>query len=542
MPQINLIFLPTLRLLTLLIYSSFKASLLLAAGGWALFGVFVFGSSAAVAHVNSHPNILFITLDDMNWDSIGSYGCAVDGISPHIDRLAASGMRFQYAYNQSSNCVPSRNAYQTGRYPHTSGLVGFFNVKADFQTLPEVLKANGYATAVINKPADSSANAEYKRFWDYHVSLKGADKRSASMYADQLGKAYEKLGEGSKPFYFVLNVADPHKPFFNDEISVKKGFDKFEPSRVYGKEDVEIPPFLPEHPEVHQEILNYFNSVKRGDDCVGAVLDKLESLGLASNTVVILVSDHGMPFPFAKTSLYMNGLRTPLIIRWKGVINPGSVDSEHMISAVDFMPTILDVAGVSKPDGLQGKSYLPIIMGGKDVGRDRVYAELGDNSGGFTFPMRAVHTKQYNYVFNAWATGESKFQSASSYHVSEGVLKRLAKDDSILNERYQHLLYRSVEELYDIESDPHALNNLINDPAHQEVLEKMRKDLQNWMVDTDDPLIKAFQVKDEHEQLVQFMEIEEGLAMKRASEIQWKRGVNRMGNTKDNQLLFDPEN
>jgi N-sulfoglucosamine sulfohydrolase len=484
------------------------------------------------------PNILFITMDDMNWDSMGAYGSQVPDISPHMDSLAADGMRFEYAYNQTSSCVPSRNTYQTGRYPHTSGVLSFFNVDADFQSLPEIMRENGYLTGCVNKPRDSSLTDEYDKYWDFHLIMKGGDKRGAPNYATNFNAFLDEVSASGQPFYCVVNIADPHKPFYDDPAGVKQGFNKFGPSRRYEVEEVTVPGFLPDHPEIREEMRNYYNSVKRGDDCVGAVLEALNKRGHADDTVVIFISDHGMPLPYAKSSLYPDGLRTPWVIRWPGKVGAGKVDSKHLVSAIDFLPTVLEIADLETPEGVQGKSVLPAVMGEPVEGLDRVFAEFNDNAGGLSFPMRAIHTKAHLYIFNAWGTGNHTFQSAATWHKSEGVMKRLAKTDPVVADRYKFLLHRTIEEFYDLEADPFCLNNLIDDPAHQELIGSMRAEMKAWMVETDDYVLEAFLLLDDRAFLDAFMKRADRASLKRAETLQWKRYKNRAGGTGKNTGLY----
>lgn len=487
---------------------------------------------------SDRPNILFITMDDMNWDSMASYGCKLPGISPNMDRLAQSGMRFQYAYTQTSSCVPSRTTFQSGRYPHNTGVLSFYNVDAGFASLPELLKKNGYYTVCINKPRDSSLTDDYERYWDYHQILKGAEKRGASTYAGPLKQAIASAGKLQRPFYCVVNIADPHKPFFNDPSSITKGFDKFGPSKTYSTEDVEIPEFLPQRPEVREEMRNYYNSVKRGDDCVGAVLNALKASGQQNNTVVVFVSDHGMPLPYAKSSLYPDGVRTPWVVVWPNHVSAGIVDDRHLVSAIDFMPTILDITETEHPDGLQGRSLLPLIEGESDRTRDHVFVEFNDNAGGNAFPMRAVHTKDFVYVFNAWGTGNNTFLSAATSYQSEKTMKRLSATDPAIAKRYDFLLHRCVEEFYDLRSDPHCLVNRIDSPEFGRTADKLRQQLDEWMKATDDYLLEAFEARKHTGRLQAIYEQLDAQALARAKTLQWKRYKNRAGGTGKNTQLF----
>jgi N-sulfoglucosamine sulfohydrolase len=254
--------------------------------------------------------------------------------------------------------------------------------------------------------------------------------------------------------------------------------------------------------------------------------------------VVIFVSDHGMPLPYAKSSLYADGLRTPWIIRWPGEVERGGLDSAHLISAIDFMPTVLDILKIDFPSGLQGKSVLPAIRGKKVEGLNRVYAEFNDNAGGLSFPMRAVHTKRFTYIFNAWGTGSHSFVSAATWHRSEAVMKRLSKTDPQVAKRYEFLLHRCVEELYDLEADPFALNNVVNNPDYGDELASMRNDLEVWMRETGDYVLEAFLVRDDMAALDAFMNRADAAALERAKSLQWKRYKNRTGGTAKNTKLY----
>jgi N-sulfoglucosamine sulfohydrolase len=503
-----------------------------------LFHAILTVASTSSANDLSRPNILLITMDDMNWDSIGSYDCNLADISPNIDGLAKAGMRFQHAYVQTSSCAPSRTTLQTGRYPHSTGILSFYNVDAPFPSLPEVLKDNGYFTACVNKPRDSSLTDDYGRYWDYHHTMTDGSKRGATTYAASTTEAIAAAQNQGRPFYCVVNIADPHKPFFNDPASIAKGFDDYAPSKTYSSEEITVPAFLPNVPEIREEIRNYYNSVRRGDDCVGAVLDTLQASDLQEDTVIFFLSDHGMPLPFAKSSVYPDGVRTPWIIVWPDKKQAGTVDSHHLVSAIDFMPTILDITGTEHPDGLQGRSLLPLTEGRTETDRDRVFVEFNDNAGGIAYPMRAIHTKDFVYIFNAWATGKNDFLSAATWYQSEKAMKRLASSDDSIAKRYDFLLHRCPEELYRTSIDPHCLHNLIDDPQHQRVCRSMQEDLLNWMKSTDDYLQEAFEARKYPVRLQAIYEQLDSQSLRRAKTLQWKRDKNRAGGTEKNMALF----
>lgn len=481
------------------------------------------------------PNILLITLDDMNWDSAGIYGNTIPEITPNIDKLGKTGLIFEKGYVQAPNCSPSRSVIQTSLYPHQSGMRGFFYVQPKHETLPEILMKNGFHTGVINKAPDSSLSPDFDVFWNTSLGFKGIEKRSSIAYNKLVTKFFNNVKIANKPFYCVVNVADPHKPFFNDMASRKKGFDKFKPSKIYELDDVEIPNFLPKNPKIKQEILNYYNSVKRGDDCVGAILKSLDESIYSKNTIVILLSDHGMPLPYAKSTVYENGLRVPFMIRLPNGFKAGTRNIKDLVSAIDIAPTVLDMLNINIPSHFEGTSFNP-----KSANKSRkyVFGQFDENAGGIPRPSRTVINKKYGYVFNAWATGKYEFKSASGSHTSYKAMKKLAEADAEVKKRFDHWKFREVEELYDYENDPNALKNLIYDPKYKEVVKELRTALEKQMKTTNDYILKAFEKKDNTQFLNNWMKNQIKEANHRNETIKWKRPKNNSGSTKENTGLY----
>ncbi len=470
---------------------------------------------AAAGGPGRRPNILFVTVDDMSCDSVGAFGCRVPDTTPHVDRLAGEGVRFVHAHVQVANCVPSRNVMQTGRYPHTSGVEGFYKVEVDFPILPDVLKEHGYFVGVKGKVSHSSPYSPYP--WDIveqQVTPRGAARSSKGFHAFTT-RAIRASQAAKKPFYLVVNISDPHKPFYGEERSKRAGYDDYPPSRVYRDSEIPIPGFLPDLPVVRAEVKQYYDSVRRADDCVGAVLQALGDSGAAAETVVMFLSDHGMPFPFAKTNIYHHSTHTPWIVRWPGRVKPGSVDRAHMVSAVDFMPTVLDIAGIAHPAGLEGRSFLPLLLGQKQEGRDWVIKEYNENAGGNRHPMRSVETRRYGYIFNPWSDGTRRFRTATQGTRTYKRMQELAPTDKRIAARLRHFDHRTVEELYDYEKDPDALHNLVGDPKHRAELERLRRVLGDWMARTKDPCLEAFRHRDDPTALEAYMKKQDQMTAER---------------------------
>ena len=170
----------------------------------------------------------------------------------------------------------------------------------------------------------------------------------------------------------------------------------------------------------------------------------------------MFISDHGMPFPFAKTQLYHHSTRTPLVFRWPGKIAPGQVDKKHMVSAVDVLPSLLEAAGIDLPAGLQGRSFLPLLEGAEQAGWDYVIKEYNENSAGQRAPMRAIQDERYLYIFNPWSDGKRTMSSATRNTQTYKRMLQLSTGAKELADRLHRLQYRVTEELYDVQADPIA--------------------------------------------------------------------------------------
>ena len=441
------------------------------------------------------PNILFITVDDMNCDSVGAFGCPLEGTTPQMDRLASQGLRFDHAHVQVGNCMPSRNVMWSGRYPHTNRVEGFYRVRdPDYPVLPDLMRQAGYFAGIRGKVTHSTPYHPY----DWDADLTNLDGRKAHLkdarsYYQSTRRGIALSQQAGKPFCLIINISDPHKPFYSGPQ------DKHQPSAVFTAAQVPIPGFLFDHPNVRKELAQYYSSVRRADDCVGETLRALDESGQSDNTVVMFLSDHGMPLPFAKTQLYHHSSRTPWIVRWPGTVKPGSVDQHHMISAIDALPTLLDIAGITHPRGLQGSSFLPLLKGAKQEGRDVVIKEYNENAGGGRHPMRAAQSRQFLYLFNPWSNGERKMKTATLGTATYRTMVELAKNDKQMAARVQLFVHRVPEEFYDIESDPDALRNLIDDPQYKPQIKRLRQALEDWMVRTDDHMLDVFRNREDRQ-------------------------------------------
>jgi len=441
-------------------------------------------------------NVLLITADDLNCNSLGAYGCKIDNITPNIDQLATDGIRFKHAHVNVAVCQPSRGVLATGLYSHNSGIEGFYHTHKNIPTIINTLHTNGFLTGVIGKVEHSSPTNDTP--WDVQVDMsKLGMGRDKELYYRTIKEFLKRAKSEGKPFYLMANSHDPHRPFVGSDSELKRWGKKDikSPCRIYNPAEIEVPGFLPDIPEVRREIAEYYSSVKRCDETVGRILDALDEEGLADNTIVMFLSDNGMAFPFAKTNCYLHSTNTPWIVKWPEAITPGTIDAEHFISGKDFFPTILDILNLPIPESLEGFSFKDVLKGKKQVGRKDVFTQFYMTSAYLAFPIRCVQNERYGYIFNAWSNGERSFKNESQHGYSWKAMKEYAQTDSLVNERVKLFSNRVVEEFYDFENDPDALHNLIDDPTYQNEIEKMRETMKVYLKNTNDPILNAFVYK-----------------------------------------------
>lgn len=443
----------------------------------------------------NRANFVLITADDMNWDAVGALGCLTAGTTPNIDRLAAEGLRFRYGHVTIAVCQPSRSALMTGRYPHRSGGEGFYHLRYEgVPILPTILRDVGYGVGILGKVTHSTPYQAFQWNMARDQSHLGQG-RNPEVYYQYAKNFVQDAVDGGRPFFLMANSHDPHRPFYgNDKPEWYGELDPpaVPPSRTFAPEEVIVPGFLPDIPDVRLEIAEYYNSVRRCDDTVGRLLDVLDEAGVAENTLVMFLSDNGMAFPFAKTNCYLNSTRTPWVVRWPAVVQAGRVDAKHFISGIDYLPTVLDAIGVDLPDGVNGQSLLPVLQGEAQTGCEQVFTQFHQTSARRNYPMRCVQNAQFGYIFNPWSDGERAFRNESQNGRSWQAMEAAAASDSELAARNHLFTYRVLEEFYDFANDPNALNNLIDDPNYADEIESLRNALEAWMAETDDPALNAF--------------------------------------------------
>lgn len=316
-------------------------------------------------------------------------------------------MSFHNAHVNIAICAPSRSIIATGRYGHNSGCIGFNKLPKDIPTVFGTFKKNGYLTGILGKVSHSTTDPNFQ--WDFaHDQGELNDGRSPQKYHDFAEEFLARCKKENKPFYFMVNSHDPHRPFHNPKTASKLWST---PSKLYSPDEVIVPTYLTDLPEVRLELSHYYNLVRRLDDTIGRILEALEKSGFADNTLVMFFTDNGSAFPFAKANTYLASTRTPLLVRWPGVTTTGAVDKDHFVTNVDFFATFMEATGLPQPANLDGRSLVPLLRGKKQDGRDFVFTQIDYTISGPPKPMRCIQDKNFGYIFNAFSDGEFAYKN-----------------------------------------------------------------------------------------------------------------------------------
>ena len=390
---------------------------------------------------------------------LGCYGASVS--TPHLDRVAAEGTRFSQSFCTAPQCSPSRGALITGRYPHQNGLMGLahlgWHLHAGERCLGHHLADAGYETVLCglqHEDADA-ARLGYQRVV--------GRRRDAAGVAESVAGVLSDRGAGRPPLFLMAGMNETHRPFDGPAY------------RSDAPAEERVPPYLPDVPEVRQELAQFGGLVRAVDDAVGVIAAAMQRGGLAERTILIYTTDHGIAFPRAKGMAYDPGLETALLLRWPGRVPAGRVDG-HLVSHVDLLPTLLEAAGAPLPAGLAGRSLLPLWTGAPQTPRDHVFFE--ETWHDRYNPLRGVRTERFKYIRSFDPGAPEVYLPADIYRSPSGAAVRDAC----------YAVPRVQEELYDLKADPGERRNLAGDPGSAAVLSDLRNRVEEWMERTDDPL------------------------------------------------------
>jgi uncharacterized sulfatase len=416
------------------------------------------------------PNIVWVSCEDIS-EHLGCYGDD-QATTPQIDQLAKEGVLYEQAFVAAGVCAPCRSTIITGMY-HTS--IGTHHMRCSAQ-LPEFIKPFTIAMREVGYYCTNSAKTDYQF------------KAPKNTWDESSGKAHwRKRKDKDQPFFSVFNFTECHESGINSDSkyhAVTKGIEKHDPATLKS-----LPPYYPDTPTAREYWGRYYDVITSMDRRVGKIIAELKEDGLYEDTIVIYWSDHGVGLPRAKRWLYDSGMKVPLIVRapkkWESLIEgkPGST-IDRLVSLMDLGPSMLNLAGISAPEHMQGQAFL-----GKNQppARDYVFGARDRMDERYDV-IRAVRDKRFKYIRN-YEPFKPYYQYMNT--PENGPLMRelrRSQNDGTMNsgEALFMAATKPNEELYDTQTDPHEIKNLAANPQYREILERLRKVHLQWVLDTKD--------------------------------------------------------
>jgi N-sulfoglucosamine sulfohydrolase len=409
----------------------------------------------------TRPNILQITTHDSG-RHVGCYGHPTLR-TPNIDVLAADGVRLTNYFAVCPICCASRATMLTGRYPQSHGLMDLcfspfdWALGPDEQHITHVLAQAGYRNLLFGIQHEVDHRDIGRLAFDktYPCVADGRTRTAPDIAADVTAFLESPEAGGDRPFYAQIGFFETHTPF---------DFGGCEPDSANG---VVVPPYLVEDETTRAMMAGYQGAVRRADEAVGRIVEALDRNGLAEDTILVFTTDHGIELPRAKWFCYDPGIAIACIFRWPGGRLAGGRPCEQLLSNVDYLPTVLDLAGVAVPDRVQGRSFAGALRDDSaSPVRQAVYAMYHKTQ------SRCVRTERHKFIRH--------FDAATDFG---SVPVRFA---DVLSKRP---IRRT--ELYDLSVDPNEFENLINRPAVADVQRRLDAMLWKWMASVGDPLLSG---------------------------------------------------
>jgi arylsulfatase A-like enzyme len=448
-------------------------------------------SKTDLKKTSSRPNFVFLMADDWSWPHAGILGDPVVK-TPNFDRVAKEGVLFENAFVSTPSCTPSRLSILSGqhhwRLKEGDSLGG--SLREEYPVYTELLKKADYRIGRFGKGV-----------WPSKHTFRNRDS-----FGERF-KSFDQFIETRKPgesFCYWHGGQDPHRPY-DLHVGVKSGIKLA---------DIKVPGCLPDNETVRSDVADYLWEVQRFDSEVGEILATLKRIGELDNTIIVVSGDNGMPFPRCKATLYDQGTRVPLAVRWGSKVSSNRTVSDF-VNLCDFAPTFLAVAGLTVPEQMTGESLLP-ILNSKESGQidpKRTFALTGMEKHVYLYPARAIRTKDFLYIrnFNAdkWPTGEVNGHNpeydfakqpwptepgAFSFNIDPSPSKqflRLFRSDKA-TEPFVKLALNGHpnDELYDLRQDPDQLNNVASEKRYAADRVRLRKQLNAELVKSKDPRVR----------------------------------------------------
>jgi N-sulfoglucosamine sulfohydrolase len=425
-------------------------------------------AGAASPAPSAKRNVVLYISDDQGMNDARCYGNPYVK-TPGLDALARDGVRFTHGFCTTPSCSPSRSVLLTGMHNHATGQYGLAHAKHHFvsfndvKSLPVLLANVGYRTLNAGK---------------YHTLPESVYHFQEYIPVAAPGEMAEKCrplieSKESSPFFLCFCTTEPHRNFKRD------GSDPIDPAGIA------VPAHLPDIPECKLDLSEYYMSIQRGDSGLVKLIEMLKAAGHWEDTLIVYVSDNGMPWPGAKTTLYEPGINLPCVARDPRNDRKGFA-SDAMVSWVDVAPTVLDYCGIAgAPGTIQGRSFLAAMKEEHPTGWDEIYCSHTFHEVTMYYPMRAVRTRKHKLIYNiahglSFPFASDLWGSKTWQATKERGLTQYGKRTV---DAYQH---RPKFELYDLQSDPDEIRNLADDPQHAALLSDLQQRIRGFQERTKD--------------------------------------------------------
>ena len=433
------------------------------------------------------PNIVIFHCHDLG-QFLHCYGVKTVR-TPNLDKLAGQGVRFARSFCTQPGCSASRASLFTGRFPHNNGVMGLthanfaWDLRPEEKHLAQFLKEAGYATVAIGVIHETRSGAK-RCGYDKHINKRKVAEGTTAAIGE-----LKRLAAGRRPFYLFAGFTETHRlpyPKGSGPMAGLIGFPgpHLQPDDQLG---VDVPGYLRDTPGTRAELAGLQGSARHVDEQFGRWLQAFRELGLEQNTLLIVTTDHGIAMPRAKCSVYEPGLQVALLLRHAGREGwHGGVVRNEMVSNIDVLPTILELAGIPVPANVQGRSFAPLLDGRAYTPNATIFGELTYHD--YYDPQRSIRTETHKLIAN--------FSTAPAFQDPSQQWRPMS--DVVVPERPSSAYHPHLE-LYDLTVDPWEQTNLINRAECAPLRHQLARGLYQHMVETDDPLLRGAVTSPQHE-------------------------------------------
>lgn len=419
------------------------------------------GNGFAVENKQKPTNFLIIVADDCSYYDIGCFG-SKNNKTPNIDKLAEEGLKFNRAYNSASMSTPTRHSLYTGMFPMKHG--GYANhseVKSDVKSMPFYLGKLGYRVGLAGKwHIHPLQNFPFERVPGFQEDCVSPDP---SYTLDGISEFMSR--DNNNPFCLVLASINPHMPSTGGDAS------------IYDRAKLKLPPYFVDTKETRESYAKYLAEVSLLDQEVGDAIQLLKKHNLYDNTLIIFISEQGSQFAGGKWTNWSAGVKSAMIAKWPGKIKP-KTQTNAIVQYEDILPTLVDIAGGKKLNGIDGNSFYKLLKGESNTHWKYAYHVHNNVPEGPAYPIRSISDGKYRLIWNLTPEKEYVEKHIKNAKWFKSWEKEQTKEAGLILNRYK---FRPEFELYDIEKDSVEFNNLINDVKYKDKISVLKKELVYWM-------------------------------------------------------------